>query len=125
MSIGLALATCTAATVAFAGRVYHSEVYVFSYPPITGFGGTVTGARYSSDSVQEITCQVYQYLGSTPSAGCYARDAAGTYRSCVTTDPGLISIAATVNSTSFIDVTFNSNGQCNYISVQNGSLGLP
>jgi hypothetical protein len=125
VSIGLGLAACAAATAAFAGRVYHNQVYVYSYTGGGGFSGTVTGARYSADSTQEISCQTDAFVGQTPEASCWARDAAGNYSTCFTTDPGLVATARTVNSESFLNVTMTTNGQCYFIGIQNGSLVLP
>jgi hypothetical protein len=120
--IGLALAALAASTGAFAGRVDHWSVSVSA----TGFQGTVTGARSSPDTFQEVGCEVWANAGQTPGAYCWAHDAVNNSAGCVTSDPGLVATARTLNPTSWLNVKFDPTSyQCTQISMWNRSSVLP
>jgi hypothetical protein len=129
-SIGLALATCAAATAAVAGNVSHNVVFIYSYVGTTYFSGSLTGVRYSTDGVQEIGCEVNSYTNSAPQASCWARNAANSYVACWSTEPNLVATARSVTPASYISVSFNTasgtnGGQCSDITVSNSSDILP
>ena len=78
--------------------------------------GTLVGARRSADNVQKLGCTV-----KANDAICYATNAAGVYRSCTTTDPGLTAVARSINSESYLWFIWNAAGTCTAITVGLGS----
>lgn len=82
--------------------------------------GTLVATRRSADSVQKLGCTV-----RADNAQCYATNAAGVYRSCMTTDPGLIAVARSINSESYLWFVWNAAGTCTSIVVSLGSQYKP
>jgi hypothetical protein len=92
----------------------------------SGFSGTVTGARSSPDIFQEVGCETWALSGQTPGAYCWAHDAANNSAGCVTSDPGLVATARTLNPTSWISVNIDAaHFQCTGIFMWNRSGVLP
>lgn len=124
-----ALLACSAAAAVRAGHVDHQEVVInvesdYAY-------GSVIGARNSTDSTQYIYCEV-KAIGvladgdDTPFVWCYAGDAEGASRVCITAEPGLVSVASTITDSSWINFSWRDGGDgwlqiCNGITVRNGS----
>jgi len=87
--------------------------------------GTVGTARYSSDGNEYIGCTV-NYVPSFPNytyAYCFAMNSSGTYGSCYFYgDTTAMNLAASINETSYVLFTWNSNGgNCASLEVINGS----
>jgi hypothetical protein len=82
--------------------------------------GTLVATRRSADSVQKLGCTV-----RADNALCYATNAAGVYRTCLTTDPGLIAVARSLNSESYLWFIWNTAGTCTSIVVGLGSQYKP
>jgi hypothetical protein len=120
-SIGVALATCAAASVADAG--FRNPVPVSVYTNSTGgaFYGTVAGARYSSDSNASLGCETNTSNGQTPYAFCWAVDATDKYAGCTTTDPNMIAVAGRANAMSYFWVEWNTQGTCTVVDIDNRS----
>jgi hypothetical protein len=116
--VGLIAVGCLTASVARAG--YHA-LYSVSVSQGSRYGsGSLPGARYSSDGNQYIGC--ISVLGSgSPYASCYATDASGNSASCMSTDPKYIAAAGTVTPASWIYFTFDQNGNCTLLEVNNAS----
>jgi hypothetical protein len=115
-----ALALCLGSSTALAG--YTNAIPVYVGTGVNGYGyGSVIGARYSSDSMQNIGCQVYD--GSPEQVICYAQNSAGSYVSCSTTDADKLALVNRISSISYI-VFYTSNGSCSYLSVDNSSIYL-
>jgi hypothetical protein len=117
---GMLSGACLLSSVAAGGERSGTTVWLGSGE----VEGTVGMARYSSDSNEEIGCFVEDTPGSGAYAGCYARNAAGTYASCGTTDPTFASTVGHLNTTSTVLFEYNAGGQCTYLVVQNGSDGI-
>jgi hypothetical protein len=98
------------------------------YPVIIGGNFAVGGlktARLSSDSNQYIGCYTYQVRqadGSGFGVTCFAKDSAGTSRSCVNNaDTLLLAQARTITYRSWISFSWDDIGICKEIYVQNSS----
>jgi hypothetical protein len=118
LAAGLALAICTGSSLSDAGYVYPAQVTVSSTEGV----GSLVGARYSSDSKQEIGCETYGYgAGSSVYTYCWAEDLSGKYVSCYASDPATAQIAGQINSASEITFYFNTAATCTTLYVSNGS----
>lgn len=118
-SIGLALVfgfVTLTALEANAGEGFRTSVFTYS----VGAYGTVSGARYSSDNVQYIGC----YTRNNNSGACFATDSSGNYKTCYTTDPSTVQMMLSTGPLSYISFTFDSNGNCNYLFIENASWAL-
>lgn len=82
--------------------------------------GTLVATRRSADNVQKLGCTV-----RADNALCYATNAAGVYRTCLTTDPGLIAVARSLSSESYLWFIWNAAGTCTSIVVGLGSQYKP
>lgn len=82
--------------------------------------GTLVATRRSADNVQKLGCTV-----RADNALCYATNAAGVYRTCLTTDPGLIAVARSLDSESYLWFIWNAAGTCTSIVVGLGSQYKP
>ena len=87
--------------------------------------GTVGDARASANTVEYIGCSVTGSTTSGLSATCGARDANSNNKSCSTSDPGLVQVAANVKAFSWIAFTHNTSGQCLTLAVYNYSYYPP
>jgi len=111
------------AGVVKAGGTYYAPVSYSGTATAGTASGTLTTARNSSDSNQWILCSV---TGSTTgnSVQCTAQDAAGTFRSCVSSAASLVQTALGMTSYGHLSFTWSS-GACTQIKVTNGSRFLP
>jgi hypothetical protein len=82
--------------------------------------GELGYVRNTPDSVQYIGCTIKGNAGS-----CTARNAAGTTRSCSTTDAKWLSTIAAVNGDSYLYFRWDTEGKCNLIIVENHSTPAP
>lgn len=76
--------------------------------------------RYASGGLSEThnTANGVEYFecGSNPTTGyCTIRDAAGTYYSCMTTDPALLTVIRSMSDESSISVRWDASGVCTYV----------
>jgi hypothetical protein len=123
LAIGLSLAAALAVQSANAGVNYSDPIYVGDGAAF----GSLHAARNSGDNNQTISCSAY---GSTNTAStyvaCSAQDASGKGLYCATYNPSFYvwQAAMAVSESSFIIFDVDSNGNCTYIYVQNGSANL-
>jgi hypothetical protein len=120
----IALGLLTLASTAFAGQTLNSTVYISSTSYYAM--GSLTAARYSSDTLEYIGCEAWSWTssGTTHSEGeCYANDYTGNnYVSCYTTNPAFISLISGVNASSGLYFTWSSGSNtCTEVSVANRS----
>jgi hypothetical protein len=87
--------------------------------------GAVGAARNSSDNYSSIECSVTVSSSSAPSVHCTATNAANTTVSCSSSSPQFVSIASAVKGDSYIMFAWDSQGQCTWLSVANGSAYEP
>ena len=80
--------------------------------------------RNTGDTTQYIGCEVWA-SGSTPSAYCFARDAAGTYVSCYTTNAVLVNVAAALKPDDYLYFSWDTSGNCNFIEQATASYTAP
>jgi hypothetical protein len=126
--VGVSIAGALLSTAALAGYKATSEVVVSSTTTGMTAMGSVGSARNSADSTQYIGCQVSTNNVSSGSVTvqCFARNAAGTYLSCVTTDPNYVSAAQAIDSDSYIRFsTESSSSNCTYLLVVDSSYYAP
>jgi hypothetical protein len=119
--LSAALACLAIATTVHAGDRWRPDVYVDN----TGFTGSLGAAHNSSDSNQRISCSVNAFGSPATIYGfCFAQDAAGNSKMC-TVDKSMLSLLASINSTSFLEVDFDNQNNCTIISVSDDSAMTP
>jgi hypothetical protein len=67
------------------------------------------------DTTQYIGCEVYAYTTQLY-AYCYARDLAGTYAGCSTSNVNLVNAAASINPDSYLLFYWDAAGACTFIA---------
>jgi hypothetical protein len=116
-TLGLALLAHTGPT--WAGVQFNPQVFVFN----SSAEGSMNGARYSSDTKQQIGCRLY----ATPTFSnvfCAAIDSTGAQLSCFSTDAQLMAAASSITDSSFIRFRTFANTECSDIEVINSSAHL-
>jgi hypothetical protein len=119
IGIVLGVSAVVSGGIAYAGYISpNGDVSVSSW-----YGNGALGkAHHSADSTQMIGCYNTSYANGSPSrVTCYARNAAGTYKSCYTESAALIATARSAASDSSIGFNVNTDGQCTMISVETSS----
>jgi hypothetical protein len=119
--IAMALVFGVVSAVAVAGTKTNTTVYIGS-----GYAsGSLSSARYSSNTLEFMSCDLY----STGYISCSARNSGGTYASCSTNtanQPAFAQLIAGMNSASFLAFWWDTaTGQCTNILLRNGSNYLP
>jgi hypothetical protein len=117
------------AALAFSGATYAGLALVNPVAIATDSTGTTTArgslrdARNSADSVAYIGCWVF--ATASPIAQCLARDASGTFASCVTTNPAMMQAAGSINAASFVRFVVDHDGSsCDSVQVEQLSGNL-
>jgi hypothetical protein len=90
-----------------------------------GYASGVVGAvRDSPDDISEIGCWT---LGEPNwiATLCYAKDEWGQSRVCVDIDPNVAAVAASIKGDSYVEIHFDKNNQCTFLTVENGSSFFP
>jgi hypothetical protein len=114
---------CAGSSVAMAGLVSGFPVSITllngsRYQAV----GSLTSARFSSDTVQNIGC----LADSNGLAECWAQDSTGRYVACTSTSSNALRAAASVTPASNINFQFtNGSSTCAYVLVENRSDNLP
>ncbi|MGE0682593.1 MAG: hypothetical protein AB7P69_17045 [Candidatus Binatia bacterium] len=120
-ALGMILLITTVTT--WAGDVMTHDVTVRISPYPAYAYGSMVGARYSADNTQTIGCQIYVgQLDTSPSMGCSARNKAGDYISCFSSDPVYIEMVQGMTDSS--DIFFERDpitGRCANFVIYNGS----
>ena len=100
----------------WAGSTYIPEVQVGS-----GFAhGSMVGARYSSDTLQHITC-----IAHNPAVTCSARDKTGKYFVCNRIDAEWAAVVRSITDSSNLHfAAAKGTATCNYLRVDNLSYHL-
>ncbi|MBA3499754.1 MAG: hypothetical protein M4D80_20610 [Myxococcota bacterium] len=110
-------------SIATAGMKSGSPVWVnlsYNYA-----GGSLGMARNGPDTVQYIGCSVFANPGSRFGV-CYAVDAAGTYRSCMTTDAFMLAAIDALPSDGSLQFGWNAtSNNCNFVGADNYSYNEP
>jgi hypothetical protein len=107
----------TLASVAMAGSTANQTVQHVSS---TEARGVVRDARFSSNNVEFIGCNVQ----ANALVGCFVKDAAGTYKTCTATAAGFATAAAAIGPNSHLTIKWNSSGTCTFLDVYNTSIYL-
>jgi hypothetical protein len=97
--------------------------------PTTRFAeGQLAGARASVDGNQYIGCSTWakdelpnQDGGTFRQGICYATDARGVSAFCLTSDPALLAVIATLQGDSLVNFNWNTSGVCIQVDVRQGS----
>lgn len=108
VSVALGLAVVAAAGTVLAGS---PSLYPLSINYTSRYAsGGLAETHNTPDNVQYAEC------GSNANTGyCTLRDAAGTYTSCYTTDPALISVIRSMSDEAFFSISWNASGVCTYV----------
>lgn len=90
--------------------------------------GHLAGARASSDGAQYIGCSTWakddlpnQDGGTYRQGICYATDARGVSAFCMTSDPALLAVIATLQGDSLVNFNWNASGVCIQVDIRQGS----
>ena len=101
-----------------AGDYTNSEVYIHNYSSGGGWArGAMEPARYSSDSIQYISCSVYSFNYTH----CEAKDRTGKVFAGYSTDPKYEEMVKAMTKTSHILFYVDASGKLTQISVVNSS----
>ena len=127
LSIAGALACATlVASQGVAGWAPIAQVKITDQGIIGGHAeGKVGDAHNSEDTMQLIGCGLRATAAGTVQVNCWATDATGLQRGCNTTEPGMITVAGSVGSDSYVSFAWVPSGKCTAIEVQNGSFMNP
>jgi hypothetical protein len=119
IAVAFLLSAITAATAGYksAYNVSVDTTYRHAY-------GSLGKARNSADSVQYIGCSSVSHVGYVY-ATCWARDAAGTYGSCLTEDADLIQATRSLPSDGYLSINWDASSNCTQIIVYNASYYEP
>lgn len=114
----LGLALLLNSIPAWAGNASVHEVYITTNTA----SGTLTGARYSADSRQQIGCDSHIALTSAnPLVLCSARDKTSKALSCSSTDPRFANAVKGMTDSSYIYFAVTGSGLCSDLVVHNSS----
>jgi hypothetical protein len=109
----------------WAGLATRNEVYIQGLDA----QGSMAGARYSADSTQYISCQIWAdqtYPGILPRVYCSAADKVGRYAYCSSTDPRYVDAVKMITDFSHIYFTVRNNTRtCTDLVISNESVYLP
>ena len=84
--------------------------------------GSIGSTRNTSDTLSYLACEITSENTVGTSFGfCVARNSAGVVRTCSTVNPELVAAIRSLNGDSFLEMHWNSNGDCTVIRVGNGS----
>jgi hypothetical protein len=123
-ALGMTLLTTTIPT--WAGLKLTKGVTVINENGIRRAFGSMVGARYSTDTKQNIGCTAYTYQFYSWTA-CFATNSAGNSLVCGSGDPRWAEMVQGMNDSSYIffDMAPNGNsGNCLQIDIHNGSSFL-
>lgn len=120
--ISLLTVTMTAAP-ALAGYAYPPSWNEVSVSAGNWADGTMRATRDSADNTAYLKCWVYSHA-SYDSGYCRARDAAGDYVSCYTTEPRFVDTIRSIKPESRVYFSA-SGGSCSWIEVHQDSSRLP
>lgn len=121
MKVGLLITLIACSGSGLAGQRQQVEVYVDKRGPIRYAEGTLVDARGSADTLQLIGCFTY----SSGSGLCRARDSAGNFGSCYSTNPIIIEAMRNLNSDSYLFMTWGEDNVCTEVFVENNSYSRP
>lgn len=118
IAAGLALALFASGSVVAGNRIGPYQV------TISDAGRWANGAfadvRAGADSQQWIGCNYNTVTGS-----CTATNAAGTSRTCTTSNAALLDVIRSLTPESYIYFQWNTDGTCSYILVENSTRFKP
>jgi hypothetical protein len=107
---------------ALVGVAHAGAKYSYSVAVGTGWASGALGtARNSGDPNQVIGCQTY----GTTTFLCYAHDPYGTQGSCVGSDANLLAWVRSLNGDSWLYFSWDTSGNCTFVSVENSSYLEP
>lgn len=118
------LSTAALATDAFAGDTSGLNVLISTVA--RSAEGSLGSVRNSASTVEKMQC-MFTATAATSSvdAICQATDAAGTFVSCTTSSAVLIQAIQSIKGDSHLRFTWNTDGTCATVKVQNGSQWAP
>ena len=86
--------------------------------------GSTGSARNSSNNTEYIGCQVVA-LDSGPWMSCYAKNSAGTFRSCMSSSSAYMANARALSGDVYIYFSWDSAGSCNNVTIDHASDNAP
>lgn len=108
--------------VALAGYKASYPVNVMTNADGSGMAwGAMGTARNSPDAVQYLGCAIQSSYSPTTGM-CVAKNSAGKYLQCVTSDPTILSVISSVSKSAFIHFAASETGACYYVDVVNYSF---
>ncbi|MHA7630155.1 hypothetical protein [Corallococcus sp. M7] len=122
IGFGMGLVLLMGSTAAWAGGKGYSPVYISI--PLRYATGSMGDARNSTDTQQGISI-TFDASSNSEFAYVNITDSTGLYAFCSTSSPTLISAMKAVNSDARIAVSWDQNGVCTSITVDNSSWSTP
>lgn len=124
ISMALCVAATLAGTTALAGYKYVAGVTVDLVNRKAS--GSLADARASADTLQYIGCRT-DASSSTGNLSiyCAAQDANRVKAECYTTAPSFVQALAAIQSDSILVFTWDANGTCTSLNVENWSSNSP
>jgi hypothetical protein len=121
-AISVSLVTAIASAVSWAGMKNTAPVVIDLTNRFAG--GSLGDARNSQDAIQYIGCSS---IGGTSqnSMYCSAKDAAGTYVNCTSSDSRLIDETRALTGESAIQFSWDANANCTSLYVATYSVYFP
>lgn len=117
------LASTALGATAWAGYRYPLEVQIDTTNRTAK--GALGSARASTDSNQVIGCRITTAAGTSPVIYCYAVNAVGLKAECSSTDQALVTVASAITDSSLITFSWNTQGLCASLTVENYSSNPP
>jgi hypothetical protein len=89
------------------------------------FSGQIGSARAATDSNEYIGCYIHSFVKQPAMAVCFATDASGAHKMCVSSDPAVVQAVTAMTSSSYISVYFDNDANCGEILVSTNSWLRP
>ncbi len=125
--LSIAMALCVAATLtgttALAGYKYVAALQVDLVNRKAS--GSLADTRATADTLQYIGCRLSTSGNTTVSVYCAAQDANRVKAECYTTAPSFVQALAAIQSDSILVFTWDANGTCTSLNVENWSSNSP
>jgi len=120
MRLAGALLLAAMSASVFAGDKATNEVNIQALAPKPFASGDLGYVRNTPDTVQYIGCQSSQSSGS-----CWAKNAAGEYKTCVTSDAAMLAVIRSLNGDGHLMFGWNGDGSCREVRVTHDSRYAP
>jgi hypothetical protein len=122
VAMALCVAGTLAGTMASAGYKYVTTLTVDTVNRTAK--GSLADTRATADTLSYIGCRISTNGGGT-AVYCSAQDANRVTGSCSSTAPNFVQVVSTLQSDSILSFSWDANGTCTGINVENWSSNSP